>query len=67
MTEADAKQKGLTRLVYAECLMHDGVFLINPEADLDDTVIAWCEDTGELLKLRGDLWTFEDGLLGISC
>jgi hypothetical protein len=59
-TEDDARANGLTRLVHAECAMHDGVFLINPDADLDGIVEAWDTDERRFMNLRGWFWTFED-------
>lgn len=58
--EDDARAAGYTRLVYAECDMHDGVYLIKPDADLDDVVTGWCDDTQKFVKLNGWNWTFSD-------
>ena len=33
---------------------------IAPEADLDDTVWAFCHDEGEMIKLNGWLFIFEE-------
>ena len=60
MTDNVAILDGYTRLVYAECSMTDGVFLIRPEADLDDVVRAWDTDLQKYVNLNGWLWAFED-------
>ena len=60
MTEQEIRQAGFTHLVYAECDLHDGVFLIRPDADLDGVVKAWDTDERRFMNLRGWLWTFED-------
>jgi hypothetical protein len=59
-TDDDARANGLTRLVYAECELHDGIFRIHPDADLDGIIEAWDTDEHQLLRLRGWLWSFDE-------
>lgn len=59
-SDADARLCGFTRVVYAECQMTDGVYLIAPDADLMTSFQAWDTDELRFVKLNGWLWTFED-------
>jgi hypothetical protein len=63
-SDADAHLAGFTRLVHAECTMMDGIYLIEPDADLDDVVQAWDTETYSFVKLNGWNWTFADEMEG---
>ena len=53
-----------TRLGWKEYIAeYDGGDLhvsIAPDADLDDTLLAYCHDEGEMIKLNGWLFIFEE-------
>ena len=55
-TEAEAREAGYTRAVIADSTHHTLELLIEPEADLDDTFLAFDRDANEMLHING--WNF---------
>lgn len=55
-TEAEAREAGYTRAVVAESTYHTLELLIEPEADLDDTFLAFDRCANEMLHVHG--WNF---------
>jgi hypothetical protein len=55
-TEAEAREAGYTRAVIADSTHHTLELLIEPEADLDDTFLAFDRGTNEMLHVHG--WNF---------
>ncbi|WP_201450355.1 hypothetical protein [Sphingobium yanoikuyae] len=55
-TEAEAREAGYTRAVIADSTHHTLELLIEPEADLDDTFLAFDRDANEMLHIHG--WNF---------
>jgi hypothetical protein len=55
-TEAEAREAGYTRAVIADSTHHTLELLIEPEADLDDTFLAFDRGGNEMLHIHG--WNF---------
>jgi hypothetical protein len=55
-TEAEAREAGYTRAVIADSTHHTLELLIEPEADLDDTFLAFDRGANEMLHVHG--WNF---------
>lgn len=55
-TEAEAREAGYTRAVVADSTHHTLELLIEPEADLDDTFLAFDRSANEMLHIHG--WNF---------
>jgi len=55
-TEAEAREAGYTRAVVADSTHHTLELLIEPEADLDDTFLAFDRGANEMLHVHG--WNF---------
>jgi hypothetical protein len=57
LTQAVAIKAGYTAPVIADCAMHTLELLIEPNADLDSTFVAYDRDQNTWLQING--WLFE--------
>ena len=58
LTQALAIQAGYTSPVVADCGLHTLELLIEPDADLDSTFVAYDRDENTWLKINGWLFDF---------
>lgn len=56
----EALERGLTRHVYATSDGPELDLYVSPDADLDDVVVGYDVEEGELVRVKGWLFCFED-------